>query len=75
MLLLCRDVTAQATASDFIITASADGHLKFWKKQGLGIEFVKLYRAHTGPVDGEFAGVGLGTPRFGVSSQKTSCMT
>ncbi|MEW5307627.1 MAG: hypothetical protein WDW36_010006 [Sanguina aurantia] len=41
-----------ATASDFVITASADGHLKFWKKQGLGIEFVKLYRAHTGPVDG-----------------------
>lgn len=68
--LLCCDVTAQATASDFIITASADGHLKFWKKQGLGIEFVKLYRAHTGPVDGEFAGVRLGTVQFAFGGTK-----
>lgn len=42
-----------ATSSDFIITGSADGHLKFWKKQEGGIEFVKHYRAHLGSVDGE----------------------
>ncbi|GBF99133.1 peptidyl-prolyl cis-trans isomerase [Raphidocelis subcapitata] len=41
-----------ATSSDFIITGSIDGHLKFWKKQEGGIEFVKHYRAHLGSVDG-----------------------
>ncbi|VDD92961.1 unnamed protein product [Enterobius vermicularis] len=36
-----------ATATDFIITASVDGHLKFWKKKhGEGIEFVKHFRCH-----------------------------
>ncbi|EMR11486.1 hypothetical protein PNEG_00500 [Pneumocystis murina B123] len=35
---------------DFIITTSIDGHLKFWKKQISGIEFVKHYKAHLGPV-------------------------
>lgn len=33
--------------TDFIITASTDGHLKFWKKKhGEGIEFVKHFRCH-----------------------------
>jgi peptidylprolyl isomerase domain and WD repeat-containing protein 1 len=36
-----------------VITGSVDGHLKFWKKQETGIEFVKHYRAHLGAVDGE----------------------
>ncbi|UZJ56738.1 hypothetical protein CBS101457_006058 [Exobasidium rhododendri] len=36
----------------FIITASVDGHVKFWKKQESGIEFVKHYRAHLAPVVG-----------------------
>lgn len=36
--------------TDFIITTSIDGHVKFWKKQELGIEFVKHYRAHIGVV-------------------------
>eukprot|EP00879_Flechtneria_rotunda_P025969 GHRR01027634.1.p1 GENE.GHRR01027634.1~~GHRR01027634.1.p1 ORF type:complete len:171 (+),score=45.70 GHRR01027634.1:718-1230(+) len=40
------------TPTDFIITGSADGHLKFWKKQEVGIEFVKHYRSHVGAVDG-----------------------
>uniref|UniRef100_A0A915AK17 PPIase cyclophilin-type domain-containing protein n=1 Tax=Parascaris univalens TaxID=6257 RepID=A0A915AK17_PARUN len=32
---------------DFIITASVDGHLKFWKKKHAeGIEFVKHFRCH-----------------------------
>lgn len=32
----------------FVITASIDGHIKFWKKREGGIEFVKHYRAHLG---------------------------
>lgn len=34
--------------TEFLITASADGHLKFWKKYPVGIEFVKHFRAHLG---------------------------
>ncbi len=34
----------------FIITASIDGHVKFWKKREVGIEFVKHFRAHLGSV-------------------------
>ncbi|KZP33693.1 hypothetical protein FIBSPDRAFT_916100 [Athelia psychrophila] len=41
-----------ATKTDFLITTSIDGHLKFWKKQEVGIEFVKHYRAHLAPVVG-----------------------
>ncbi|EGN98226.1 hypothetical protein SERLA73DRAFT_91486 [Serpula lacrymans var. lacrymans S7.3] len=40
------------TKTDFLITTSIDGHLKLWKKQDLGIEFVKHYRAHMAPVVG-----------------------
>ena len=36
--------------TDFLITTSVDGHLKLWKKQESGIEFVKHYRAHLTPV-------------------------
>lgn len=36
--------------TDFVITTSVDGHLKLWKKQESGIEFVKHYRAHLTPV-------------------------
>jgi peptidylprolyl isomerase domain and WD repeat-containing protein 1 len=35
-----------ATKTEFIITASNDGHVKFWKKQQIGVEFVKHFRAH-----------------------------
>uniref|UniRef100_A0AC35ESC5 PPIase cyclophilin-type domain-containing protein n=1 Tax=Panagrolaimus sp. PS1159 TaxID=55785 RepID=A0AC35ESC5_9BILA len=36
-----------ATKTDFIITASIDGHLKFWKKiHKEGVEFVKHFRCH-----------------------------
>ncbi|KAJ7644158.1 hypothetical protein FB45DRAFT_289732 [Roridomyces roridus] len=38
------------TRTDFLITTSVDGHLKLWKKQESGIEFVKHYRAHLTPV-------------------------
>lgn len=33
---------------DFFITASKDGHVKFWKKKPEGVEFVKHFRAHVG---------------------------
>lgn len=36
--------------TDFIITTSVDGHLKLWKKQEAGVEFVKHYRAHLSPI-------------------------
>lgn len=38
------------TCTDFIITGSVDGHVKFWKKQETGIEFVKHFRCHMGPI-------------------------
>lgn len=31
---------------DFVITASVDGFVKFWKKNVEGIEFVKMFRCH-----------------------------
>ncbi|XP_054764435.1 peptidylprolyl isomerase domain and WD repeat-containing protein 1-like isoform X1 [Lytechinus pictus] len=39
-----------ATKTEFIITASCDGHVKFWKKQEGDIEFVKHFRAHLGKI-------------------------
>lgn len=39
--------------SEFIVTASCDGHVKFWKKQEEGVEFVKHFRAHLGERDRE----------------------
>ncbi|KAG5878478.1 hypothetical protein JTB14_003165 [Gonioctena quinquepunctata] len=38
------------SSSDFIVTASCDGHIKFWKKMETGIEFVKHFRSHLGPI-------------------------
>eukprot|EP01117_Protostelium_nocturnum_P018673 TRINITY_DN7855_c0_g1_i1.p1 TRINITY_DN7855_c0_g1~~TRINITY_DN7855_c0_g1_i1.p1 ORF type:complete len:617 (-),score=251.02 TRINITY_DN7855_c0_g1_i1:38-1888(-) len=38
--------------TNFIITASQDGHVKFWKKEPLGIEFVKHFRAHIAAISG-----------------------
>ena len=48
-----RDVVSQVlvTNTDFVITASQDGHIKFWKKQEVGIEFVKHFRAHLGVIN------------------------
>lgn len=36
--------------TDFLITASADGVVKFWKKMAQGIEFVKQFQAHAGAI-------------------------
>ena len=38
--------------TDFLVTASEDGHVKFWKKMPDGLEFVKHYHAHLGAVRG-----------------------
>ena len=37
-----------------MVTASVDGYLKFWRKvpAPVSIEFVKTFRAHTGPITG-----------------------
>src|SRR5262245_51314800 len=34
--------------TDFLITSSIDGVVKFWKKDFGGVEFVKEFRAHNG---------------------------
>ncbi|KAJ2981286.1 hypothetical protein NQ176_g2119 [Zarea fungicola] len=36
--------------TDFLITSSVDGAVKFWKKIAQGIEFVKQYRPHNGEI-------------------------
>lgn len=36
--------------TDFVITSSVDGVVKFWKKMADGIEFVKEFRAHPGEI-------------------------
>ncbi|KAK1061835.1 Peptidyl-prolyl cis-trans isomerase cyp15 [Friedmanniomyces endolithicus] len=38
--------------TDFLITSSVDGYVKFWKKVAGGIEFVKEYKAHDGEIKG-----------------------
>lgn len=38
------------TKTEFVVTASCDGHVKFWKKMEEGIEFVKHFRSHLGAV-------------------------
>ncbi|KAJ3279033.1 Peptidyl-prolyl cis-trans isomerase cyp15 [Borealophlyctis nickersoniae] len=50
--LMHRDVVnfVAVTRTDFLITTSVDGHVKFWKKTDKGIEFVKHFRAHLGAI-------------------------
>lgn len=36
--------------TDFLVTSSVDGVVKFWKKLAVGIEFVKEFRAHTAEI-------------------------
>ncbi|KAI1776504.1 hypothetical protein F4818DRAFT_351333 [Hypoxylon cercidicola] len=38
------------TRTDFLITTSVDGVVKFWKKIAEGIEFIKEFKAHQGDV-------------------------
>ncbi|KAL7267971.1 Peptidyl-prolyl cis-trans isomerase cyp15 [Rhizina undulata] len=51
--LMHRDNLAFVTMTpltDFLITTSVDGVVKFWKKVAVGIEFVKMFRAHQGEI-------------------------
>ena len=36
--------------TDFLITSSVDGVVKFWKKAAVGIESVKEFKAHVGEI-------------------------
>lgn len=36
--------------TDFLLTSSVDGVVKFWKKIAIGIEFVKEFKAHVGEI-------------------------
>ena len=36
--------------TEFLITSSVDGVVKFWKKIAQGIEFVKEFKAHQGEI-------------------------
>lgn len=38
----------EVSRTDFIITASSEGQVKFWKKEPSGIKFYKQLRAHMG---------------------------
>lgn len=42
--------TTMSPHTDFLITSSIDGFVKFWKKMAVGVEFVKEFRAHNGEV-------------------------
>lgn len=53
-----------SSATDFIITVSEDGVVKFWKKTLGAVEFVKEFRAHRG----EVRGVGLGWDGRGLAT-------
>ena len=36
--------------TDFLVTSSVDGVVKFWKKVAVGIESVKEFKAHVGEI-------------------------
>lgn len=42
--------TVVTPITDFVITSSTDGAVKFWKKTSDGIEFVKEYKSHVGEI-------------------------
>jgi peptidylprolyl isomerase domain and WD repeat-containing protein 1 len=46
------DNIVSATETDFVLTTSLEGNIKFWKKQYVGIEFVKQFKAHQGKISG-----------------------
>lgn len=54
----------------FLITGSCDGHIKFWKKQPRGIEFVKHFRTHLGPIN-DLSVNSTGTLLASISSDKS----
>lgn len=42
--------TTWTPITDFLITSSVDGVVKFWKKIAQGVEFVKEFKAHQGEI-------------------------
>ena len=51
--LMHREAVAFATVTpftNFLITSSVDGVVKFWKKGTVSVEFVKEFRAHEGEI-------------------------
>ncbi|KAL1990507.1 hypothetical protein VTN49DRAFT_6346 [Thermomyces lanuginosus] len=51
--LMHRDQLSYVTMTpqtDFLITSSIDGVVKFWKKMAVSVEFVKEFRAHAGEI-------------------------
>lgn len=50
-----RDIVNNVISSsktDFIITFSVDGHIKFWRKTFNLVDFVKNFKAHNGLITG-----------------------
>ena len=52
------------------MTASCDGHIKFWKKQESGIEFVKHFRSHMGNIQNLCCNIS-GTHLASISNDKS----
>jgi peptidylprolyl isomerase domain and WD repeat-containing protein 1 len=51
--LMHKDQLAYVTVTphtDFLITSSIDGVVKFWKKMTVDVEFVKEFRAHASDI-------------------------
>lgn len=51
------EYTTFTPSTDFLITSSIDGVVKFWKKVYGGIEFVKEFKAHGGEIKSASASV------------------
>lgn len=67
-----RDIVTHvvATSTQFLITGSVDGHVKFWKKMEEGIEFIKHFRSHLGQITSLVAN-GQGTLLCSASNDKS----
>ncbi|RWS16230.1 peptidylprolyl isomerase domain and WD repeat-containing protein 1-like protein [Dinothrombium tinctorium] len=61
---------AMSPKTDFLITASADGSIKFWKKAVFGIEFVKHFRTHISSIT-DISCNSTGTLLSSISSDKS----
>ncbi|XP_023222457.1 peptidylprolyl isomerase domain and WD repeat-containing protein 1-like [Centruroides sculpturatus] len=67
-----RDIVTHVlvTKTNFVISASCDGHLKFWKKEDQSIVFVKHFRTHIGNIQDISTNV-TGTLLCSVSNDKS----
>ena len=41
-----------SSESEYVVTVSVDGHIKFWKKVYSLVDFVKNFKAHNGLITG-----------------------